>query len=53
MDRHLDTILIDRQHGKAKLKYGLMDIGKNFDFFSQNMVTSGEGGWAILVYWIQ
>ena len=33
MDRHLDTILIDPQHGKAKMKYGLMDIGKNSDFF--------------------
>ena len=33
MDRHLDTILIDHQHGKAKMKSGLMDIGKNSDFF--------------------
>ena len=28
MDSHLDTILTDHQHGKAKMKSGLTDTGK-------------------------
>ena len=34
-DSHSDTTLLDRRHGKMKMKSGPMDIGKNMRFINE------------------